>query len=567
MKKFLTAIIVLTVLMGMTACGNSDFKSQEDMFAYLNGMWVVDDLDQNEYYIFQNGQVYQIEDWSLKNTMETYMDNILKNSGLDSLYCLDYKTVLAKLTTEDILGNPFSDIEINHKKGTIVLNKDKSNEKHIIIDEGSVHIKNAEEKDTILLKKISDEVDFTDVHFEDLFNAAKNNYTVSTAQFWTDAKEYGNMIKNYNPEVDGWELTTQNETTTIYESSKWVPNISGALIITDTSVTFTKKVSLLNSWTSNIDWNPSFTVHYTPNEGKIIIMDQDNLSLDLPLLIQYAANAVRNFPGAYEDYMELYNILAAEKGTTSNGVFTVEKTINGLTYKIQMGTDGYWAMVTVTANETLKLSTIMSCIESTATETQPDETNSTEPATSTEANGNTPTTPATNSPVNSNSSVQTPVECSHIFTAATCTEPETCTLCGVTGKAALGHSMSFTKCVMCDHIDYSCIAGTYSNVDGYGIPVGTTTTVDLVNLDSVNMSVSNSGVLSFSYNGKDYSFTIKQNNEGDQYTAHFDCYLNGVLVEETDFRAGSAIYDYRIYLDDFIIDDCHIYLYATPSAT
>ena len=382
MKKVLAAIIVLAVLVGITACGNSCFKSQEDMFAYLNGMWVVDDLDRNEYYIFQDGQVHQMEDWSFKHEMETYLDDTLKNTGLEALCRLDYKTVLATLRTEDILGNPYSGIEINYQKGTIVLNKDESNEKHIIVNESSVGIKYAKEEDTTLLKKISDEVDFTGAHFEDLFNDAKNNYTVSTTQFWTNTKEYGAMVKAFNSEVDGWELTTQNDTTTIYESNKWVPDISGSLIITDTLVSFSKEVSLYNKWTYGIDFNPSFKVLYTPGNS-VIIQDIDNMSLNMVLLIQYAANAFRQFPGAL-DHIEVYNLIAKEfengNYTIEDGWAKVEIKVNGISYRVMQGTSGTKGYVFASADETINLSDIIDSTQTAPEETQPEQTETTEPA-------------------------------------------------------------------------------------------------------------------------------------------------------------------------------------------
>ncbi len=56
---------------------------------------------------------------------------------------------------------------------------------------------------------------------------------------------------------------------------------------------------------------------------------------------------------------------------------------------------------------------------------------------------------------------------------------------------------------------------------------------------------------------------VRQNNNGDNFMGYFDCYLNGVLVENVKFRAGNELYNNRIYLDGFAVDDCIIYLMAT----
>ena len=157
-------------------------------------------------------------------------------------------------------------------------------------------------------------------------------------------------------------------------------------------------------------------------------------------------------------------------------------------------------------------------------------------------------------------------EAGHSWKYATCTEPKTCTVCCETEGSPLGHYMVFTECVRkgynCDYVDFSCIAGTYTNVGGYIVPVGTTTMLDL---EASDVSVSNSGEFSFTYNGQSYTLTLKQNNDKSTSSmAYFDCYLNGELVENLDFRAGSEAYDNRIYLDGFIADNCKIYLMATP---
>lgn len=150
----------------------------------------------------------------------------------------------------------------------------------------------------------------------------------------------------------------------------------------------------------------------------------------------------------------------------------------------------------------------------------------------------------------------------HRWSRASCTEPERCTVCNEVGAAALGHYMNFTKCGRngCDYVDYSSIAGTYSNTGGYGVPVGTTTMVDIA---VSNVSVTSSGEMHFTYNGTDYTVKVVQNNRGHSDMAQFDCYMNGEFLEGVTFRVGSALYDNRIYLDMFVADGCELYIMAT----
>ncbi len=150
-------------------------------------------------------------------------------------------------------------------------------------------------------------------------------------------------------------------------------------------------------------------------------------------------------------------------------------------------------------------------------------------------------------------------EAGHIWKGATCTEPEHCIVCNETRDDALGHYMWCTLCLRrnCDYVDYSSIAGAYTNVfSEYGYPVGSTTMVDI---DVTNVSISDSGELSFNCNGNNYTLTLQQNDKEDLFTAYFDCYFNGELVENI-FRVDN---EGRIHLDGLVIDNCRIYLNAT----
>lgn len=473
MKKATVLCVLCILLLCLTSCGEASlfenqlswlstfgktprFEDQNAMLNYLNGMWLVDDYEKNSYYIFQDGQVYYTNDGTFEYELEQLMDAVLENEGAEALVQLDFQTAVNALSIQDILRSPESNVRLDPQKGLVIINEDQAYEKHIVIEANSVSIKDADEEFGVALTKLSAIADFSEEHFAVIFDAAKKEYTVPTSQFWTDTKEYGNMVKAFNQEINGWDLIEDTENTTIYESSKWVPSISGALIITDKSVTFTKKVSLLNTWNSNIEWNPTFTVLYTPADGKIMISDQDNLSLDMMLLLQYGAYAVRNFPGALE-HTELYDIFAVEfnegKYVVSGGAATAEKTINGITYKIQLGTNGTWAIVTVSANELVKLSDIIQYTQ----ETEPEATTPFDPEPTVSSGNSKPESslpgdgtpdsglPSDDGTPDGGSPGNTTV-CSHAYAVATCTEPKTCTLCGKAEGFAAGHSYSAATC-------------------------------------------------------------------------------------------------------------------------
>jgi len=495
MKKIIVAILILALCLSMTACGTPRFDSQEAMLSYLNGVWMVESIDDiKEYYVFQDGNIYTFHDQSVTYQIDSFLSNTYKTKGLDALLLLDYPSFLTSVTVADILSDPLDSIEINHKKGEIILDKDGLFEKHIIVEENSVGIKDADEDYSTSLIKISDTVDLSIEKYQTYFNESKNSFTVPTQQFWTDVKEYGALVKAYNPVVDGWELTTATDTTTIYESNKRVTSMSGALIVSKDAVTYTYKVSVTK------DWTPWFVINYTPESGTLQIIDQDNLSLDVPLLFQYAAYAVKQFPGAYEDYMDLYNSVMSETGTISSSVHTREKTINGLTYHLQLKTDKTWAFLTVKANDTLTLGTIMGnnanisqervcpqcektepdtafaedwksgdlcslCLSDSQNNSNPSDDENTSNSGSSSGSGNSSgggspsgdgnTSSGGSSSGGDNASDNTsssetiqpqPTSCSHNYADATCTTPKTCTLCGEISGQSLGHSYSAATC-------------------------------------------------------------------------------------------------------------------------
>ncbi len=72
MKKLISILLICVTIMSMTACANTHrFESESAMMEYLNGMWVVDDANQEEYYIFYDGKIFYESDVSFKNTIES----------------------------------------------------------------------------------------------------------------------------------------------------------------------------------------------------------------------------------------------------------------------------------------------------------------------------------------------------------------------------------------------------------------------------------------------------------------------------------------------------------------
>ena len=375
MKKVICVILALVMFGIMGGCSdnrqlntemetkNAQFDTESAFFHCLNGMYIQEDNDADKtFYIFQDGKVFVFNDAQFCTSMENLFCSLVAEDKLTVLCGLDYKTAIDLFDKDAFLENTSKSVVVKPENGLLVIDQGKSYEKQIVVTDEGVFAKGAYDDKGVLLTKLSHIPDFSGEHFEALFRKTKENYTISTADFWADTKEYGAMVKRINPEIDGWDLITQNETTTAYKSSEWVPSIKGSLFIDDASVVFTREVTMDTAWV-----NPSFSIVYMPG-SHVIITEKDNPSLDMKLLLYYATKAVENFPGA-ADSVELFEIIQNEISMGNyeirDSATIVTKTINGITYKVYQGTNGMWGLVEIKAGETMKLSDIAEFIDAT----------------------------------------------------------------------------------------------------------------------------------------------------------------------------------------------------------
>lgn len=142
----------------------------------------------------------------------------------------------------------------------------------------------------------------------------------------------------------------------------------------------------------------------------------------------------------------------------------------------------------------------------------------------------------------------------HSWVPATCTKPATCSVCNITSGEPTGHDVFVTKCRNCDYTDFSRFAKTYTDVTAYDAKTGE-------HYDVQNVSISSSGVLSFSFHGQEYSLALVQTNRGDSWLVVFDCYSNGELVSDATVEIDTSYYYPRLSWKD--LDGCYLYFIAT----
>lgn len=389
MKRFLIVLTVFALLLGLCACGKTGetydrFESEDAFLQQLEGLWVVEDSQKYKtYFAFTDGTVFCTSDFLMTGRIQDHIYDTVYANGLAAFQKLDYASCLSSITPKVLMGGALSDVRIEFKNGRILLSEGTALEQHIFIKDGIVQVKNKADNTVFPLTKICDSLDLSGEPFVRIFENAKVECTVPTKHFWTSAEDYGEMIISLNPDVRSWDLITKNSAKTVYQSSKWVSSISGSLTITETGVTYSNKV-YLGDFDYLGEWSPEFSVLYTPGVN-IIVVDDDNLSVNMSELILYAAKAFDRFPGAAR-FLTVERLVekefAAKNFTVENGGAKVELTINGIHYTVIQGTNGTWGYVSATADENIKLSDL---VDYSQTETPPPSQTQTSPPQTTPA--------------------------------------------------------------------------------------------------------------------------------------------------------------------------------------
>lgn len=396
MKKLKVFLWICVLILCLTACSNDTqnipaFENEDALLTHLNGMWITDDSENTEYYIFQDGDVYNVSGEELTDVIEDLADDILNKYGIDGLATFDYQTVLTTLDNQKMLGKK-SRCSIDPARGMITLNQGKGTEKIIIVENNTVCVKYKTVDWTKNLTKISDTVDFSNESFVNFYDDIKKNYTIPASKFWLPPKEYADSIKD-SVITWLWSLVSQDEESEVYSLD--IPNRTGVFSVNKEVFMYSETFSYSTYFGTE---KMSFLIQYDPytaNKSEFSITD--TTSPDHNAMIEHAVFVTRNFPGA-PDFQELYDMLMNATANVSNNTKTVEKSIGGITYKLSMGTDGSWGQIFVDAPIEFKLSEIMQYY--------------------------TPERPS----------------CFHDYAQATCTKPATCNKCGTTQGTTAEHS-------------------------------------------------------------------------------------------------------------------------------
>lgn len=357
MKKLKVFLGICVLILCLTACSNDTqntpaFENEDALFAHLNGMWVTENSEDTEYYIFQDGDVYNVRSEELTDVIEDLMDDTMNKQGVDGLVALEYQTVLTTLGNQKLLGKKCR-CSIDPTRGMVTLNQGKGTEKNIIVENDTVCVKYKTVDWTKNLSKISETVDFSGESFVTFFDDIKKNYTIPTSKYWLEPLKYGGMIKD-NVITYGWSLVSKDEESMVYSLD--IPNRSGALSVNKESFVYLEKFSYSTYFGEE---EMSFLIMYNPyTASKSEFSITDTRSPNPSELIRHAAIVVQFFPGA-PDYVGLQDILLNTLEQVDDSTLSAAKKVNGILYSIKIAKDGSWAQIFVDAPTEFKLTEIM----------------------------------------------------------------------------------------------------------------------------------------------------------------------------------------------------------------
>lgn len=617
MKRSILALFLCVALL-LTACGNtnssSDKPSPEDaLMAQLEGMYVAKEGINLVYYLFHNGEVYFAKMTDFSNEVTRILDSNLNSYGVSSWKSMDFEDILDLLDPMNVFF-PESAVRVDAASNSVILREGNRDEKMVTLSDEGVTIRetNAIGVAPVALEKLANHADFSGEKFEAAFKAAKERCTAPASMFWVKPSHYAEQIMQLHPEIKAWDQLSEE----VYHQNSPIKGVSSSFVVTSSSIT------LVMGRNDNTDVT-AFMVNYTPGSSGSQIAISSRMGYGLEELMKYVEIALGGFPGELTA-KEISRRIGSRY--SPNGALNLEVTVEYLDFHFVRSSESLTSTIVLVEADQVSLAPLLADNQDTTIPTDPkpstpsDTPVDPEPSTPTDTNTTTPTNPRPTTPPETPTEPKpttppsTPVEpeptvppCSHSYSAATCTKPKTCTLCGqtegsalghsytaatcttpktctrcgnTTGKAAghswkeatcttpatctscqktsgepAGHSMLYTKCEVCGTSDFSCLSQQpYSIKACYDSKTGESYDVE-------NVSISDTGVLTFTFKEVTYSLALKQTT-GDYWEVYFDCYQNGILEPDAEARAVQSYSAGVVFHFKWeYLDGCNLYFY------
>ncbi len=593
MKRFAIILVICLILPWLVACSgsSSSFESEKALIDHLEGFWRIRDIDEDSYLLIENGEIRFFSEQTFTSALNTYITDTIKNKGHSLLSTMSAADIVATLETMDIADTPYSSVTFDAKKGKAIIDKGEGFTTQIVVQGSQVTIQDSS-RSSFPMEKVSDTLTLSSDRFLTLCNNYISETSFSANDFMFSPAKLLEFVKTKFPEANNWPLTSDSDGSRIYTSNGKLSGYTGAYILDSESVFFT-----YNRWGKS---SPEFMLWYDMNADCQFILS-DDFFRDYNSALEYVSCVMRSFPGSISP-TQLWDLFSSKHNVSYEGTRYFDQTHNNIGYYINQNTTGA-VTFRITFPESIELSSIINSATPPATQTTPTTTDPTQPeSTDPKPTEPTPTEPTPTEP--------TQKECSHSYTEPTCTAPATCKLCGKTNgypidhnfvpttctnpyacsfcgevlqlsktehqwkKAtctqpqtcsacgeiqgeALGHFMGLTKCSGCDYTDYSTITKTYPTVTAYDSRSGDALVV-------TDVSVNNSGILSFTFNGTSYSIQLVE-RVYDSMT-YFDCYQNGNILPSAECRIGDDSYYNMLHFEWDGVEGHRLYFHTPKNS-
>lgn len=322
------AIVILIVSVSVLVNGKMKFKSSEEMHEYMHGVWEVS--LQGEYLIFDDNNIYFLNEYYLDNHFEPMFLEAKKNSE-EALQNLKFDNCLKDKSLEEI-ADKVTNAQIIPQDGIIKINPDSKHGEIIRIKKDGVeYCEDASDGEYRTFTRVHDKADLNFDSIEEYFEESKSSYKPSAKKFIPTPKEYIEKLRNEIPALNSLQLAYDDDDFVLYSNNGKTQNYTD----------YMKYDKTTGSCTIALD--PSrFLIVF--EDGTLSIADKTSRSLSE--LLQYVEVLIGDYPLALtaEEMVEKYN----EEATVLSGSKLMNTTVDGIGYTIQISTTGATKFIKIT---------------------------------------------------------------------------------------------------------------------------------------------------------------------------------------------------------------------------
>lgn len=242
MKRMVSIVLVLCLLMGLCGCGEpikvKKFGSEEEMKEYVQGVWG-NDIDEEVIFIIGDRI-------NFGNLVRVYVDKFeyaltddVVEKGYEAATQIEVKDYVAELE-EEWMSWGSKECEFDPKKGTITYKYDGA-EQIIYVGEDEIYT------DTTIAR-LSDTPSYTCPELIGCFEDALENFAPEAEDVMRTNEQYAKALMELHPEIKNYSVVKTNDETHFYTdtgSNKY----NYGLMWTDNSVLYVKRSQSTDKYT------------------------------------------------------------------------------------------------------------------------------------------------------------------------------------------------------------------------------------------------------------------------------------------------------------------------------